>query len=75
MSFVEGSTVFRDTLSVTIDDPDHSFESEDRFVIIGMSTKRRLLVVVHTKIAGRNRLISARVATKQERRKYEEDTH
>jgi len=47
ISFDEASTAFRDTLSLTIHDPFHS-EEEDRFVLIGNSTKNRLLVVVHT---------------------------
>ena len=36
VSFEEATTVFRDTLSITISDPDHS-DSEDRFIDIGMS--------------------------------------
>lgn len=46
VSFDEASTVFRDTLSITIVDPDHS-DSEQRFVDIGMSHRGRLLVVSH----------------------------
>ena len=72
ISFEEASTVFRDTLSVTIPDPLHS-ENEDRFVIIGHSFRSRLLVVVHTDRSGRIRLISARQATKKERLVYEEN--
>ena len=71
VAFAEASTVFGDPLSITIPDPDHGAE-EDRFVIIGMSSKRRLLVVVHTMRGERTRLISARAATKHESRKYEE---
>jgi uncharacterized DUF497 family protein len=47
VSFQEASTVFKDTLSVTISDPLHSFE-EQRFVTIGESAEREILVVVHT---------------------------
>jgi uncharacterized DUF497 family protein len=65
------STVFDDPLSITIPDPDHG-ANEERFVIIGMSSNRSLLVVVHTVRGERIRLISARSATKYERRNYEE---
>jgi len=47
VSFEEAATVFGDQFSITIYDPLHS-EDEDRFVILGMSNKNRLLVVVHT---------------------------
>ena len=73
VSFDEASTVFRDVWSRTIHDPDHSFE-EDRFVTTGLSTARRLLVVVHTDRCSGIRLISARIATAQERTVYEERT-
>jgi len=46
VSFEEVATVFGDPFSITIYDPLHS-EDEDRFVILGMSKKNRLLVVVH----------------------------
>jgi uncharacterized DUF497 family protein len=72
VSFEEASTVFGDPFSRTIDDPLHS-EDEDRYVIIGQSVRRRLLVVVHT-IRGDNiRIISARIATATERTRHEED--
>ncbi|MGA2435428.1 MAG: BrnT family toxin [Bryobacteraceae bacterium] len=71
VEFAEASTVFGDPLSITISDPDHAV-GEDRFVIIGMSKKRNLLIVVHTIRGERIRLISARPATKHERRNYEE---
>ncbi len=70
VGFSEATTVFRDPLSITIPEPDHI--DEDRFVIVGLSSKRRLLVVVHTIREERTRLISARSATKHERRKYED---
>ncbi len=63
--------VFGDPLSTTISDPDYGAD-EERFIIIGISNKRRLLVVVHTIRGERTRLISARVATKNEKRKYED---
>ena len=71
VSFSEASTVFGDPLSVTIPDPDH-VEEEDRFIIMGLSCERRLLVVVHTVRGEQTRLISARDATKHERHIYEE---
>jgi hypothetical protein len=43
VSFDEATTVFRDTLSITIADPDHS-DSEDRFIDIGMSHRGQLLL-------------------------------
>ncbi len=58
ISFDEASTAFQDPLSRTIEDPLHS-EQEDRFVLIGESIKRRLLVVVHTERGDRIRIISA----------------
>ena len=71
IDLTEASTVFADTLSITIPDPDHS-EDEERWVTIGLSTRQRLLVVVHTDEGETSRLISARRADSHERRKYEE---
>ena len=68
--FEEAATVFGDPFSITIYDPLHS-EDEDRFVIIGISNKNRVLVVVHTDRNDRIRIISARKATKKERNQYE----
>jgi uncharacterized DUF497 family protein len=71
VSFDEATTVFRDTLSITISDPDHS-ASENRFVDIGMSHLGRLLVVSYTDRKGKIRIISARLPTGSERKSYEE---
>ncbi len=71
VSFDEATTVFRDTLSITISDPDHS-DSEDRFVDIGMSHRMQLLVVSYTERKDKIRIISARRATRDERNNYEE---
>jgi uncharacterized DUF497 family protein len=71
ISFQEATTVFDDSLSVTFPDPDHSI-GEDRYVIIGMSRLGQLLVVSHADRENRTRIISARRATRQERRFYEE---
>lgn len=68
--FEEAATVFGDPLSITISDPLHS-SSEDRFVTIGESIKRKLMVVIYTDRGGFIRIISARMATKMERKNYE----
>jgi uncharacterized protein len=72
VSFEEASTVFRDTLSATGSDPDHSVD-EGRFVTFGSSVNNRLLVVAHTEENDKIRIISARPMTRQERRIYEEE--
>ena len=71
IDFDEASTVFADTLSITIPDPDHS-ENEERWVTMGLSNRQRLLVVVHIKEEETIRIISARTADRFEQRKYEE---
>ena len=71
VAFSEASTVFGDPLSLTIPDPVHS-EIEDRFVVLGESANRRLLVVVFAERDSKIRIISARRATQYERRAYEE---
>ena len=70
VSFEEASTVFADPLALTIYDPLHS-EEEDRFVALGESERRRLLVVCFTDREDKIRIISARVATRKERKDYE----
>jgi hypothetical protein len=72
VSFDEASTTFKDTKSITIYDPLHSLD-EDRFIIIGISCKNRLLITVHTDISNKIRLISSRKAKKDERKHYEEN--
>ena len=72
VSFEEATTVFGDKLSLTIADPLHSVAGEERFVTIGLSQQSRLLVVVHCERDARLRIISARKATRTERRTYEE---
>jgi uncharacterized DUF497 family protein len=71
VSFEEAATVFRDGLSQTGQDPDHSI-GEERFVTFGVSTSGRLLVVAHTERGDTIRIISAREATPGERTIYEE---
>ena len=70
VSFDEAATAFGDPLSVTIPDPDPSNE-EDRFILVGSTYRDRLLVVIHTERADNIRIISARLATRSERRTYE----
>jgi uncharacterized protein len=71
VSFAEASTALLDPLSKTTLDLDHSIE-EHRFITFGMSARRRLLVVSYTERGEVIRLISARLATKTERKMYEE---
>ena len=74
VSFEESSTVFGDLRSLTIPDPVHS-KVEERFVTIGTSHRGKLLVVVvHTERGDNIRIISARVASRRERKSYEEST-
>ena len=70
ITFDEASTVFADPLSLTINDPLHS-EKEERFILMGISHKNRMLIVVHTERGDNIRVISARRATKKERLYYE----
>jgi len=74
IGFEEAQAVFTDPLSVTLPDPDHS-EDEERFIDIGMSDNRRILVVVYTECGRRICLISARKATPVERKQYEEEAY
>jgi uncharacterized protein len=71
ISFEIAKTVFDDPLAGIIDDPIHSI-SEDRFIIMGCSRSFKLLVVSFIERNNKIRLISARLATKSERKKYEE---
>ena len=72
VGFDEASTIFGDPLALLMPDPDHSV-GELRYILLGMSNQQRLLVVAFAERAPRTRLISARLATKKERRKYEKD--
>ena len=71
VSFEEASTVFGDPMALLLPDPDHSL-GEERFVVLGMSSRQRVLVVSHAERPPRTRLISARPATRHERRQYED---
>jgi uncharacterized DUF497 family protein len=71
VSFDEARTVFGDPLGRIADDPRHSV-GEVRYVLLGHSERQRLLTVMFTDRARAIRVISARVATRRERREYEE---
>ena len=71
VSFEEAATVLRDPMAATGDDPDHS-DDEYRFITFGMSERGRLLVISHTEEGATIRIISARLASKGERKIYEE---
>ena len=71
VTFEEASSIFGDSLAITFEDPDHS-EGESRLLTFGLSEQGRLLVVSHTERRGVVRIISARRATRAERRIYEE---
>jgi uncharacterized protein len=68
--FLEARAVFGDPFSMTREDQEHS-HSEERLVTIGMSSRFRLLVVVHIERDGLIRIISARKANRREHRQYE----
>ena len=72
VSFEEASTVFGDPLALLMTDPDHSAK-EERYVLLGISLRQRLLVVAFAERPPMTRIISARRATRTERRKYEEE--
>jgi uncharacterized DUF497 family protein len=71
VSFEEASTVFGDPLAMLMADPDHSAD-EERYLVLGRSARQSLLVVAFAERSPRTRLISARPATRPERRQYEE---
>ena len=70
VSFGEARTVFADPLGKIVYDPRRSF-GERRYVLLGHSERQRLLAVMFTDRGGAVRLISARGATRHERREYE----
>lgn len=70
VSFDEAVTVFYDPLSATFNDPDHSV-GERRFITVGYSAHGKLLAVSHTARGKTIRIISARPATRHERKRHE----
>ena len=70
VSFEEAKTVFLDYNALYMPDPEHS-ETEERFIILGMSARANLLIVCHCyRSESVIRLISARKATKSEEEQY-----
>ena len=72
ISFEEASSVFYDPLAVSGSDPDHSI-GEERMVTFGISSSGRLVVVAHVDRGNNIRIISARIAAKNERKIYEDE--
>jgi uncharacterized protein len=73
VSFEDASMVFGDPLAGTIPDPIHSAD-EDRLITMGQSAAGRLIVVVHAERGEQCRIISARLATSAEKKRYESKT-
>ena len=71
VSFEEAISVFWDEQALLITDTEHSDLNEDRFILLGISEQFRLLVVVHCERRENIRIISARTATRKERKQYE----
>ncbi|MBD2439133.1 BrnT family toxin [Nostoc sp. FACHB-110] len=71
VAFEEAKTVFDDPLYVDFYDPDHS-DYEERYLIVGQSKQRRLLIVSYTERGDVIRIISARQVTLNEQKAYEE---
>jgi uncharacterized DUF497 family protein len=72
IDFQEASTAFEDEAALLLDDPEHSTGDEDRLLLLGLSSRLRLLLVVHCYRENDEviRIISARPATTGERRFY-----
>ena len=71
VSFEEAASVFGDPMAYTFADPDHSI-GEERWLMFGLSHMGRILAVIYTYRSESYRLISARLATRHERKIYEE---
>jgi len=71
VTFEEAATTLSDPMSATGADPDHSI-TEDRYITFGVSERGRLLVVAYADKGETIRIISAREASKGERKIYEE---
>jgi uncharacterized DUF497 family protein len=71
LDFEEASTIFDDPEFITFLDEEHS-DDEERYITIGLSNKNRLLLVAHTERDNTIRIISARKATKNEEKFYQE---
>jgi uncharacterized DUF497 family protein len=73
VTFQEAASVFDDALSLTYSDPDHS-STESRFITMGRSSAGKILIIAHTDFNDSIRIISAREASRREKRHYEEET-
>lgn len=71
VSFEEAASVFGDPMAYTFADPDHS-TGEGRWLMFGLSRMARILAIIYTHRRGKYRIISARLATRHERKTYEE---
>ncbi len=71
ISFEDAATVFLDPLALTFSDPDHSSD-EVREITIGRTTQQQIVFISHCPRGDRVRIISARKATRGERKQYEE---
>lgn len=71
IAFEEAASIFGDPLAITFRDPDHSV-GENRYLTFGVSQSGLLLIVSHTYRSDTARIISARCATRAERKIYEE---
>jgi len=72
VTFEEATTIFGDPLALTIPDPEHSL-TEERYITMGKAFSGKLLVVAHTDRGDNIRIISARGASRRERKFYEEN--
>ena len=72
VTFYEATTVFGDPLAISFPDPDHS-ETEDRYLLLGLSADEHTVVVAHTDRWDRLRIISAHRDTRREQSAYEEE--
>ena len=72
VSFEEAASVFGDPMAYTFADPDHS-DDEKRWLVLGVTRLARMFAVIYTHRGEKYRIISARLATKRERKIYEEE--
>ena len=71
VTFEEASSIFNDPQFITFLDDEHS-TNEERYISIGISNKKRVLMVAHTERKDKVRIISARKATDNEEKFYQE---
>jgi uncharacterized protein len=72
ISFIEATSVLDDPYVLILDDPLHSI-GELRFLAVGYSNQNQILAVIYTERNNDIRIISARPATRQEQKTYEQD--